>query len=183
MAENDRFRWGRYTDWLLTRVGYSKYEKDSFVNLMWSLSYTPFTYILPMDKNRASDGLYLREEYCRQYGYDFEEICTPCSVLEMLCALAIRITEEYIGDPSDSRPEIIFFEMISNLGLTYFDDDFYEKNPIGAKNRVQDILQTWLERRFSYNGNGAIFPIKLPKRDQRRIEIWSQMQEYISENY
>ena len=40
-----------------------------------------------------------------------------------------------------------------------------------------------LAREYSDNGHGGLFPLKNPKKDQRKVEIWYQMTEYINENY
>ena len=49
--------------------------------------------------------------------------------------------------------------------------------------RIDDILDRWIERKFSRNGKGSPFPLKKPKKDQRKVELWYQMQGYICENY
>ena len=33
------------------------------------------------------------------------------------------------------------------------------------------------------NGTGGLFPLKRPRVNQRRVEVWYQMSEYLMENY
>jgi hypothetical protein len=33
------------------------------------------------------------------------------------------------------------------------------------------------------NGTGGLFPLKMPKVNQRRVEIWYQMSAFIEENF
>lgn len=157
--------WEDYTFWLLDHVGF---RIKGYDYLMSILNDTDYIWVLDRDENRADDGLRLRDEY----GLYFDR---PCSVLEMLVGLAIRINNDYIGDPLDEHPEIIFWEMICNLHLDRFNDDHMDSD------LVSRILNNWMNRRFSTTGSGSIFPqYSTTNRDQRKIEIWAQMVEYIS---
>lgn len=159
-----------YFEWLLDRVGF---RRKGYTQLMLCLFNIPFEAVIERDNNRMDDAMSLRSEY-GQFSYFMEGI--P-NVLEVLIALAIRIEDEYIGDPSDLDPEPIFWEMCCNLGLERYTDRFFNSD------RVYEIIVDWLDRDFDPNGEGSIFPIKNPSQDQRDVEIWSQMQEYLSENY
>lgn len=166
--------WSEYGIWLVNHV---RLHKPEYSRLMDQLHNTPFTYILDRDVNRASDGIALREEFYREKDddigiYDHRD---DCSVLEMLVALACRIDDEYIGDPSLSRPDLIFWEMVCNLGLDVYDDRHFDSTD------VEYIIDRWLDRDFLPDGAGSIFPISNPRKDQREIEIWSQMNEYLTE--
>lgn len=166
--------WNEYGIWLVNHV---RLRKLGYSQLMAQLHNTPFTYILERDQNRADDGIILREEFYREKDIDIGiyDHRDDCSVLEMLVALSIRVNDEYTGDPSgESHPEWIFWEMICNLGLDVFDDRHYESD------EVEYILDRWMDRDFLYDGSGSVFPIAGPMRDQRRIEIWSQMNEYLT---
>ena len=133
------------------------------------------------DDNREEDGYDLRNEYNipSEFSVEMKEAFFAhwCSVFEMLIGLAIRVDDEFIGDPADEHPEDFFIEMLENLGLTKF---------VGRRYREQDVInivQKWLERRFDKDGRGSPFPVRHDHRDQRKIEIWDQMNSYISENY
>ena len=164
--------WDSYEDWLLDRVGF---DRNGYNLLMNELHNSPFEWLIERDKSRETDGLFLRDEFFSD-SHMRGEFHKDCGVLEMLISLAIRFDNEY-GDPGDERPDIIFWEMIENLGLDRFTDKRFNKKGI------YKILGRWLKREFEYNGDGSIFPLKNPSRDQRDCEIWSQMNEYVRENY
>ena len=160
----------KYIDWLMDRIGFYRKGYTKLMDLLYDI---PFETVIYRDYFRADDGRDLRIDYGEQYFSDDDEI----SVLEVLIALAIRVDNEYIGDPSNPDPEFFFWEMICNLGLDKYTDRCFDRN------KVCDIVETWLLREFKYDGRGSIFPIEHPIQDQRDIELWSQMQEYISENF
>lgn len=162
-----------YREWLIGKI-YTK-NTDKYRNLLNKLFELPFESHLGRDDDRAEDGLMLRYESPCIYS---EELAfRECSVLEMLIALSIRIDEEYVGEPGYPHPEKIFWELISNLGLDLFDDKNF------SQTEVFKIVSRWILREFDDNGDGSIFPLRYTTRDQRYVEIWSQMQEYLSENY
>lgn len=152
----------------------------SYWGLMDILFNTEFVWSVENDDNRAGDGLELRSEFEDLTGL---ECCRdePCSVLEMLIALSDRI-DFILSEPGSMNSSVVWFwEMIENLGLGSFEDeDFFAKR---APNRTHFILDRWLNRRFGYDGSGGIFPLREPKNDQRKAEIWYQMQAYLKENF
>ncbi len=166
--------WDEYGIWLVNHV---RLRKIGYSRLMKQLHDTPFIYILERDRNRADDGISLREEFYREKDIDMGiyDHRDDCSVLEMLVALAIRITDEYIGDPGSCHPEMIFWEMLRNLGLDFFNDGKFDSD------EVEYVIDRWLDRDFEYSGRGSIFPLRHPYQDQRGIEIWSQMNGYLTE--
>lgn len=170
-----RREWINYGDWLVERVGF---HRKGYNRLMKYLHDAPFVSYLPRDDDRIEDGKMLRDDYLAERRiplYIFDE--KYCTVLEMLVALAIRIDNEWIGDPGDPDPGMIFWEMVCNLGLHQYIDQYFDED------MVLQILGVWIKREFYPNGIGSIFPVKFTKRDQRRCEIWKQMQEYICEKY
>lgn len=166
--------WNRYKGWLLDTVGFDRpyYEK-----LMDYLHNRLFVFFIDFDANRAQDGVDLRDLFGLDIGYPNLEFNCNCCVLEMLVSLALRIENEYIGDPKEEHPERIFWEMIRNLGLSRYRDGRFDRN------EVEQIVNIWLYRTFDYNGDGSIFPLRNPRTDQRQIEIWSEMNEYLTEKY
>lgn len=129
--------------------------------------------IAEYDDNRAADGIYLRYEY---YGEDF--FGEPCSMLEMLIALANRFDGCVGFDISDTRDaRMNFWMLIHNLGLDSCTDKYYNEK------KVDDILMTFKTRTYDFDGNGGLFPLKRSKIDQRKVEIWSQMQAWEVENF
>src|SRR5690606_2330305 len=129
-----------YFEWMYQLVCNERYPKRlSYRKLLTHLHDIEFTYIIEMDGNRAEDGIDLRYRFGYERQYDNAMIATylddrPCSVLEMLIALAIRCEEHIMDDPDiGNRTGQWFWNMISNLGLSSLDDTRFDS---GYLNRV-----------------------------------------------
>ncbi len=185
-----------YYIWLLDMVGLTQKEQYRYSMLLDKLHCTEFIYVIERDKNRLADGLNLREKYSDEMDFDIEESeldLKPCSVLEMLVALSCRLYFEVMWDPDDEgSPSKWLWIMLKNLGLDSQDDSRYDDE------FVDEVLQKWMHRKFDANGNGSIFPVNLQgkkqgifegkkhekgKNNQKNVEIWYQMCEYIEENF
>lgn len=171
-----------YFEWmyqLVRKDGYSK--RLSYRKLFTHLHDIEFTYIIRMDGNRAEDGIDLRYRFGYERQYNNTIIATylndrPCSVLEMLIALAIRCEEHIMDDPDiGNRTGQWFWNMISNLGLSSLDDTRFDS---GYLNRV---IARFLNREYKRNGEGGLFTVKNSKYDLRTVEIWYQMCWYLDE--
>lgn len=162
-----------YRDWLLSIV---EFRRKNFDDLMNQLLYTPFVWSIENDRNRKEDGMELRRMYFS--GIRGEKVPDfPCSVLEVLVALARRIDKEYIGEPGEPHPGMIFWRMMRNLGLDKYTVRRYNQ---GA---VLKAVSKWLLREFNEDGEGGIFPMKHTVRNQKILPIWNQMTEFLSENF
>lgn len=164
--------WEKYTKYLSDIVYLNEFR--NYNKLLSTLNTIEFIWSIDFDENRALDGYDLRLDYQDEYEV---ELVGNATVLEVLVALARRIDEEYIGTPGEEHPEMIFWEMICNLGFVGLSDNHYREEPV-----VRGI-DKWMERRFGPDGLWSIFPLGHTDRDQRKIEIWAQMLEYISEKY
>lgn len=154
----------------------------NYNELLSRLHSVPFEVLVERDSNRASDGVYLRYSFCRKAGYDLDiaefVLDGPCTVLEMMVALAKRMEEDILWDPTyGNRTPVWFWEMIENLGLDDCCDGEFDKEKF---DRTIDIL---LSRSYFSDGFGGLFPLKIAKYDQRRVEIWYQMQQYLAEHF
>lgn len=131
-----------------------------------------------MDENRAVDGIDLRREFSENLGrISFgPQDDLPCSILEMLIGLAKRCNDWVVCDIDDHYGDW-FWIYISNLGLMMYDDLHYNST------KVDRILEKWLRREIGFDGSGGIFPLKNPETNQQRVEIWSQMNNYLNENF
>lgn len=172
--EQDYFAW-------LCEIVDDKSPIYTYDMLLLDLARTNFEIMIPNDINRCMDGVNLRYEYASENPIFFEKDLTkePCTVLEMLVSLARRVNYELSdNDPieHDHTPRY-FWEMIANLGLDNFDDAHYSSSD------VRDILKRFLYRDYTYSGEGGLFPLRYPVRDQRDVEIWYQMNAYLQENY
>lgn len=171
-----------YFQWLCSIVNADDPD-ETFYHLLWVLFNREFYWTLAHDDNRAADGLELRKDYADGEFVDYNElgIHGSCTVLEMLVALACRINDELLWDPNEDWITSIFWEMLANLGFDGMSDEFWEGDSwVDAINYRVDIL---LNRGYSWDGRGGLFPLKTAKTDQREVEIWYQANTYILENF
>lgn len=164
-----------YFDWMSGLVHDAMYPKKlSFRRLLDFLNNIDFTYQLAMDSNRFEDGIELRYRFGYENGYDSSIIANylddrPCSVLEMLIALSIRLEEHIMDDPDiGDRTGQWFWNMITNLGLGSMDDEKFDDG------YVENIIFRFLERQYEADGKGGLFTLKNCRYDLRNVEIWYQ---------
>lgn len=172
-----------YFEWLYDLMCEKRYSKQiSYRKLFMFLHDTEFTYIIHNDENRAVDGVDLRYRFALDNGYheDSDTVMNyldgPCSVLEMMIALAIRCEENIMDDPAfGNRTTQWFWGMIVNLGLGPMNDSNFDKN------YVNEIIQTFLNREYEPDGRGGLFRVKKCTRDLRTVEIWYQLCWYLDD--
>ena len=172
MTENELT--DRYFDWMYQLVVDDRYSNKSYRKLFARLHDTEFTYTIPMDGNRAEDGIDLRYRFGREQDYDDAliasclDIC-PCSVLEMMTALAIRCEEHFMDNPDvGDRTGQWFWEMLVSLGLGDMDDEHFDRY------HVDCVLERFLDRAYERNGKGGLFTVDNGQ-NMRTTEIWYQM--------
>ncbi len=169
-----------YFKWLCQLVNDGRSVKQLHYNkLLEKLYNVEFNYIMPMDGNRAEDGVDLRYRFGHSMSYNDAVISScldniPCSVLEMMAALAIRC-EEHIMDnlENENRTGQWFWNMISNLGLDDMNDVKFNEEC------VNNILSSFLNRDYKANGSGGLFMLENCAKDLRTVEIWYQMCWYL----
>lgn len=162
-----------YYMWLLERVEESDMMKDLYSDLFRLLFDTEYTYTFVMDENRAKGGESLRSIFAAENGVFVEDVCSgPCRVLEMIEALATEMAMN-----QEASIHLFFWELIENLGL------MGEINKYFDKDRVRYILNRWMNRQFEPDGTGSLFPIKGFEGDMRNIEVWDQMNIYMTKKY
>lgn len=173
----------RYFRWMTHLVCNNGYGgRLSWRKLFSLLHDTEFIYILDMDSNRADDGTDLRYRFAYEFGYSRQEVIDyldnrPCSVLEMMVALACRCEEQVVGNLEDeNRTGKWFFEMIQSLGFGSMNDRNFNREA------AMDILTRFMRREYCENGLGGLFSLRYPKEDMRDIEIWYQMMSYLEED-
>lgn len=168
-----------YFRWLI------RFTKDrrhiKYKKLLSFLHEKEFVVIIPFDSNRASDGIDLRWRFACECGYDndFDEVSeyldNPCSVLEMMVALALRCEEHIMDDPDiGNRTSQWFWTMINNLGLEDMEDLHFDYE------RTDEIVSTFLYREYKRNGEGGLFVVNNKNKDMRDVEIWYQMCWYLN---
>lgn len=133
-----------------------------------------------MDENRAVDGVDLRYTYaehvCEMNAPSGPEDDLPCTMLEMLVALAMRCNDWILCDV-ENRYGYWFWKFIENLGLLGCTDDNFDII------FVKSVIERLLERRYKPSGEGGLFPLSCTCKDQRRVDIWSQLGYFLDETY
>lgn len=153
----------------------------SYRKLLSFLNSVDFNYTIDMDGNREEDGIDLRYRFGYENSYESSMITAflddqPCSVLEMMIALAIRCEEHIMDDPDvGDRTGQWFWNMIVNLGLGSMTDDKFDEC------YVERVIDRFLNREYERDGEGGLFTVKHCKHDLRTVEIWYQMCWYLDE--
>lgn len=166
----------KYYEYLINQINYINMNSDYSI-LLGKLFEIEYFWIIPMDENRAKDGLILREEFNDiNKKYDILDN-NRCSVLEMLIAFDRRISANILEKPKG----FWFWLFMENLYLDGFSDTFFPN--YWNLNKVEKKVNKWLKRQFDYFGKGGICPLKSTKNDQRNVDFWYQINEFIIENY
>lgn len=171
--------WG-YFLWLTDRVKADVHSATGYSYLLSWLFDMEFYAVLEQDLNRSRDGVYLRKEYAQSTGKEEPEM-DVCRVLEMLVALSARCDKDIMYNPHyGDRSSEWFWMFIRNLGLSQYDNKHWDEHA------VTRIVRRFLDRDYNWSGSGGLFPLKNLAgidKDQRKVEIWYQMQRYMIEKY
>ena len=151
----------RYFHWLLKFIGNGFCRKNSYFELLEYLFNTEFYWSIPMDENRAADGIELRHRFVVECNENeeasFVYLSGPASVLEVLIALSIRM--EYIarGSVDLSKSSQWFWGMIKSLDVFDCYDGCFNEEKVILCLRYMPIFP---------NGEG---------------ELWTQAMKFLSE--
>ena len=167
-----------YLEWLYGQVApiSNPNPARSYWTLLRHLYVRQFVWSVPNDDNRAEDGRYLRHEFLEVTGYILDDVGAmwfdlECSMLEMLLALSRRAafqSEKEVGD--------WFWHFMDNLGFRYMTDDSFG---LAEEREVEEVLDRVINRTYSANGEGGLFPLASHHQDQREVELWYQMSTYL----
>lgn len=168
-----------YFEWMYGIVCDNRYAKQiSYRKLLMLLHSIEFTYSIRRDINRAKDGESLRRRFSLSLDLHDTPACLdgPCSVLEMMLALAIRCEENIMDDTAvGDRTGQWFWGMIVNMGLGSMTDARFDKQ------YAEDIIFRFLDRDYDRDGKGGLFTVRHRDCDMRDIEIWRQLCYYLDE--
>ena len=180
MTHNDLLNY--YFEWLHGLVCNDRFaEAISYRKLLMHLHNTPFRYSIQKDGDRAGEGVNLRWRFLCKHNFGcnptslLDDMDGPCSVLEMMIALAIYCEEHITDNPSiGDRTGQWFWEMVVNLGLGSMTDEFFDKRV------VQESIDRFLDRKYDPDGKGGLFVIKNCKHDLSKVEIFYQLCWYLN---
>jgi hypothetical protein len=156
-----------------------------YIRLLDILYRTDFRWTIHNDDNRISDAVELRYNYqedCDISNKELDELLLiPCSVIEVICGLAIRM-DDIMRDPEGAHIDRWFWELVFNLGLGNFTDDNYEKGAWSQED-VRKILDIFMDRTYDELGRGGLFPRNICYKNQKECELFAQMNGYLNEFY
>ena len=155
-----------------------QYDAGGYFYLVRMLYNKEFYWTIEHDENRSDDGKELRRQFAEENGVDdISAIDGPCTVLEMMIGLAMRMNSEV--DVMDSKEKVAeyFWLFVKNLGLEGCTDDAFDVEFVNERVRIL------VDREYLFDGSGGLFPLKHCDRDQRGVELWYQLQNYLIENY
>lgn len=160
----------RYFHWLLKFIGNGLCRKNSYFELLEYLFNTEFDWSIPMDENRAADGIDLRHRFVVECDEDQElsyiYLSGPASILEVLIALSIKMEYVARGSIDLSKSSQWFWGMIKSLDiLDCYDGNFDEE-------KVVYFLDRWTD----FESEISIFP-------SGKGEIWNQAMNFLSEKF
>lgn len=170
----------RYLDWLKSQVVDVKPRSRTrtFNSLLQQLYETIFVALVPYDENRIADAKALKYEFladAEDEQGDYQWTHAPSSMLEVLLVLSRQLSFEM---DDDVRPW--FWHLIEMLDLEQFNDREYDEH---AKEVIDEALARVIWRRYEPSGRGGLFPLRSPERDQRKVELWYQLNAYLLENF
>lgn len=167
-----------YFEWLYSLINplNQKNPHRTYWKLFRCLYSTMFTWSVPNDDNRVEDGRDLRIKFLDERQIPLEDVDPDwlemeCSFLEMLIGLSERAS--FITSEDKSH---WFWTLLKNIGLRQFNDSRH------IPKSVQATLDCVVQRKYSWNGSGGLFPLKHADRDQTGVELWYQLHAYIAEH-
>ena len=164
-----------YFEWLV-RIVRPVDPDGSYYFLLRQLFDTVYEYEYSIDANRAQDGISLRGRFQIETGTELPSgDVIPCSVLEMMVALAVRCESDIMYIPSKGdRTYIWFWVMIDNLGLLKMTDDKYD--PV----IVEAAVFNFMNHMYEVDGEGGLFYVP-GRTDMRDMDVWYQLNQYLNE--
>lgn len=170
----------QYLTWLYSQVAPVKVRPRARIywSLLGQLYDTVFVAIVPHDENRIADAKDLRYEFLadrEDLQGDPEWMGLPCRMLELLIVLARHLSFEM-----DDSVDIWFWHLIETLDLKQFNDREYDDH---AEEEVARTLDRVIWRTYEPNGQGGLFPLRNPTKDQRKVELWYQLNGYLLEQF
>lgn len=171
----------QYFEWMASIVIPDFKKRIEYSSLLETLDGEEFLPSMDMDYNRLNDGKGLRWRFGIDNGFGRASVSSyldnkPCSMLEMMCALALRIEETIMLDPEiGDRTWFWFEEMVISLGLIDQTNTNFNHNWVIFK------INMFNRRQYNPNGRGGLFTIDDMSVDLRNLEIWYQMNLYIKQ--
>lgn len=166
-----------YLKWLCAKILDRSHSYNvNYRDLMKILQAEEFHWTVNGDHNRADDGKELRGDFIREADIDPDEepnwFDGPCSVLEMMVAFSVKAEFQ-----TDLPSKQWFWKFMENLNLHEYRHISDHRELLA----IEEILYQFINRTYRADGQGGMFPMRSPRRDQRKEEIWHQFFDYLEE--
>lgn len=175
-----------YLEWLYRQIGSvrTRNVEQTYWILAKRMYSTEFLYFVPNDDNRASDGKDLREEFMDQnpdLPYDRAWMGQECSFFEVVIALARILDFEADTQALPGGVKGWFWKLMENVGLDRFND--FVCRDSRSLSEMDRIIKRVNNREYRPNGFGGFFPLEHTRQDQRKVELWYQLNEYLLDRH
>lgn len=196
-AKPEDVKW-LYFVWLCSQVGLNGPDKTqqhrtketdskTYFTLALKLFNKEFKAFVPRDTNRVADARALRDRFALSESsfQDYSVLDTPgASILEVMVALVQRFDNDVMMTSDEiDRSKDWFWEMLRNCDLDIYVDEGFNEIDNKANETCNAIIETINSRCYASDGKGGFFPLKHPKSDQTKVELWIQMHAYFLENH
>lgn len=175
-----------YYDWLVgivwdrNELGGPRYNR-----LFTFLFNSTFVPTFEMDNSRVNDAIDLRYRFANECGFSYAAVASDlngvdgcCNMLELMLALAIRMEEHIMADEAfGNRTGQWFWQMVISLDFGNVEDGYFDER------LAEDIIVHFNNHEYSPDGKGSLFTVPNCPFDMRKLDIWYQMQHYITANY
>lgn len=143
-------------------------------------------YNVSLDENRIDDARIMRSDFIRERGLPealkvkYLDI-NPVSVMEVLVALSLRCDRDIEGDPDNLylTAPLWFWTMVNNL--KFWTDSC--KNEAEIRCSVDYKCDIFMDRKYSYYGEGGPFFVENPLKSMKKTDLWMQLNWYLTENF
>lgn len=169
----------RYKRWCFDKVLEYKYDKNpsselarkwsELFEILWRTEYIWREDLVAqtMDDNLAADGRYLRVYFVQEMENLGKKVDLgdhndwPASVFEALLGLSWKIDDRLTWDSDiGAQSGKYFWIFLENLGLNKYTNYRIRRSRKQSFYEINDILYTWMERRYGENGEGSIMKIE-----------------------
>lgn len=194
-----------YFNWLCVLVHADDYMGKEWYILSKILHDIEFYWTVANDDNRAEDGVKLREVWRSSLKNEAEDLGVglyvpldalngPCTMLEMMVALASRIESDMMQiDSEGNRTWLWFWYMVHNLladadprNCHWWHDTCHDETitPLEGST-IKEMVRKCLDREYEPDGSGGcLFPmIRSEACDRREVELWYQTNDWLNENF
>lgn len=166
---------------LVTNDNWNHIPEGDYYQLIQYLDETDYYWSVPLDEDRATNGIALRRRWAKETGIPEEDVNfvfqdRRCSVLEMLVAICLDAEERIMWDFDIGNQSSRWFWMImGNLGIACMNDILFDYD------YVEQSINKMLNRDYEYDGtNGGPFIVPNPRRDLRQVNYWMQFMWYLA---